>query len=214
MSIAVAKRFKARADRALEDVFRGLFEEIDTDKIRSEVENLRASDDEFEAEDHARALIRRTAIRCAAAGAVTGLPSGLLALGTLGADLAYLMYQQFRLIVGIATIYGHEPSGRERFSEALSCLAYSSGVGIGKQGIATVLESATVEGGVVADRLGMRFARERLTRVVPFVGVVSGGLLNYIAVRAVGRTAIRFYKDRIAENLADAIWADGDREHA
>jgi len=214
MSIAVAKRFKARADRALEDVFRGLFEEIDTDKIRTEVETLRASDDEFEAEDHARALIRRTAIRCAAAGAVTGLPSGLLALGTLGADLAYLMYQQFRLIVGIATIYGHEPNGRERFTEALSCLAYSSGVGIGKQGIATVLESATVEGGVVADRLGMRFARERLARVVPFVGVVSGGVLNYISVLAVGRTAIRFYKDRIAENLADAIWADGDREHA
>jgi uncharacterized membrane protein YcjF (UPF0283 family) len=213
MSLAVAKRFKARADRALEDVFRGLFEEIDTDKIRREVQDLRASD-EFEAEHHARALIRRTAIRCAAAGAVTGLPSGLLAIGTLGADLAYLMYQQFRLIVGIATIYGHEPSGRERFTEALSCLAYSSGVGIGKQGLASVLESATVEGGVVADRLGMRFARERLTRVVPFVGVVSGGVLNYVAVRAVGRTAIRFYEGRVAKNLADAIWADGDREHA
>ena len=214
MSIPVAKRFKARADRALEDVFRGLFEEIDADKIRREVETLRAGDEEFEAEDHARALIRRTAIRCAAAGAVTGLPSGLLAIGTLGADLAYLMYQQFRLIVGIATIYGQEPSGRERFTEALSCLAYSSGVGIGKQGIATVLESATIEGGVVADRLGMRFARERLTRMVPIVGVVSGGLLNYVAVLAVGRTAIRFYEDRISENLADAIWADGDREHA
>ena len=55
-------------------------------------------------------LARRTAIRCAAAGAVTGLPLGLAALGTLGADLAYLVYQQFRLILGIATIYGHEPT--------------------------------------------------------------------------------------------------------
>src|SRR6185436_6403426 len=100
---------------------------------------------------------RRTAIRCAAAGAVTGLPSGFLAIGTLGADLAYLVFQQFRLVVGIATIYGHEPSGRERFAEAFSCLAYSSGVGIGKQGLATVLESATIEGGMVAEKIGTRF---------------------------------------------------------
>lgn len=214
MSMATAKRMKQRADRVLEDVFRALFEEIDTEKIRAEVEDARANDAEYEPMAHARALTRRTAIRCAAAGAVTGLPSGLLAIGSIGADLAYLMYQQFRLIVGIATIYGHEPHGRERFTEALSCLAYSSGVGIGKQGIATVLESATVEGGVVADRIGMRFARERLTKVVPFVGAVSGGVLNYAAVRAVGRTAIRFYENRIAEDLAEEIWAEGDREHA
>ena len=116
-------------------------------------------------------LVRRTALRCAAAGAVSGLPSGLLALGTLGAELAYLVFQQFRLILGIATIYGHEPSQRERFTEAMSCLAYASGVGIGKQGIATMLESATVEGGMVAEKLGANFFRERLTKVVPFVGV-------------------------------------------
>jgi len=212
--LPAAKRMKQRADRVLEDVFRALFEEIDPEKIRREVEDLRASDDDYHPEDHARALTRRTAIRCAAAGAVTGLPSGLLAIGTLGADLAYLMYQQFRLIVGIATIYGHEPTGHERFTEALSCLAYSSGVGIGKQGIATVLESATIEGGLVADRLGARFARERLTKFVPFVGAVSGGVLNYAAVRAVGRTAIRFYEHRVADDLADSIWAEGDREHA
>jgi hypothetical protein len=179
------------------------------------VESLRANGSaDYRPIDHARMLTRRTALRCAAAGAVTGLPSGFLALGTLGADLAYLMYQQFRLIIGIATIYGHEPSGRERFSEALSCLAFSSGVGIGKTGIGAVVESATVQGGLVADRIGMRFARERLTKFVPIVGAVSGGVLNYAAVRAIGRTAIRFYETRVADEIADEIWADGDREHA
>jgi uncharacterized protein (DUF697 family) len=212
---ATVKSIKRRADRLLEDVFRALFEEIDTEKIRAEVEALRSSGaDEYQPIDHARALTRRTALRCAAAGAVTGLPSGFLALGTLGADLAYLMYQQFRLIIGIATIYGHEPSGRERFTEALSCLAFSSSVGIGKTGIGVVMESATVEGGVVADRIGMRFARERLTKFVPFVGAISGGVLNYAAVRAIGRTAIRFYENRVSDDVAEEIWAEGDREHA
>ena len=214
MHMVNARDLKRRADVVLEDVFRGLFEEIDTDKLRREVDSLREGEPDFHAVDHARTLARRTALRCAAAGAVTGLPSGLLALGTLGADLAFLVYQQFRMVLGIATIYGHEPTARERFSEALSCVAYSSGVGIGKQGLATMLESATVEGGVVAEKIGTRFVRARLTKVIPFVGAVSGGALNYVSVRAVARAAIRYYESRIDPTLADEIWEDGDREHA
>jgi len=214
MKMVTAKDLKRRADAVLEEVFRSLFEEIDTDKIRREVELMRAGEPDFDEADHARALARRTAIRCAAAGAVSGLPSGFLAIGTLGADLAYLVFQQFRLIVGIAAIYGHEPHGRERFAEALSCLAYSSGVGIGKQGIATMLESATIEGGLVAEKIGARFARERLMKVVPIVGAISGGALNFASVHAVARAAIRYYGSRVDDAVADEIWAEGDREHA
>lgn len=209
-----ARAFKKRADSVLEEVFRALFEEIDTGKIRKEVDELRAAAPDYEAKDYARTLARRTAIRCAAAGAVTGLPSGFIAIGTLGADLAYLVYQQFRLILGIATLYGHEPSSRERFSEALQCLAYASGVGVGKQGIATVLESATMEGGVIAEKIGTRIARERMAKMIPIVGAVSGGVLNYVAVRAVSRATIRYYESRIERGLADEIWAEGDSEHA
>ncbi len=209
-----ARAFKKRADSVLEEVFRALFEEIDTGKIRKEVDELRAAAPDYEAKDYARTLARRTAIRCAAAGAVTGLPSGFIAIGTLGADLAYLVYQQFRLILGIATLYGHEPSSRERFSEALQCLAYASGVGVGKQGIATVLESATMEGGVIAEKIGTRIARERMAKMIPIVGAVSGGVLNYAAVRAVSRATIRYYESRIERVLADEIWAEGDSEHA
>jgi len=209
-----ARDFKRRADSVLEDVFRSLFEEIDPDKIRKEVDELRANGPDYQPVDYARTLARRTALRCAAAGAVTGLPSGLVALGTLGADLAYLMYQQFRLILGIATIYGHEPSSRERFHEAVSCLAWGSGIGVGKQGLATVLESATIESGLLAEKLGSRFARGRLTKMIPFVGALSGGALNYAAVHAVSRAAIRYYEARVEDEAAAEIWADGDREHA
>jgi hypothetical protein len=209
-----AKEIKRRADTVLEELFRSMFEEIDTDKLRKEVDELRAAAPTFQPAQHSRVLARRTGIRCAAAGAVTGLPLGLAALGTLGADLAYLVYQQFRLILGIATIYGHEPTARERFTEALSCLAYASGVGVGKQGIAAMLGSATIEGGVIAEKIGTRFLRERITKFIPFVGVISGGALNYAAVYAVARTAIRYYESRVEPDLAEEIWAEGDREHA
>jgi hypothetical protein len=205
-------RLKKQADSVLEEIFRSLFEEIDAEKIRREIDKLKSEAPDFQSADHAKRLIRRTAIRCAAAGAVTGLPSGLLAVGTLGADLAYLLFQQFRLIVGIAAIYGHEPSKRERFHEALSCLAYASGVGLGKQGIATVLES--FEGGAIAEKIGSRFLRERLAKVIPFVGALSGGVLNFLSVRSVGRAAVRYYESIVDEDVAEAIWAEGDREHA
>ena len=104
-----ARELKRRADSFLEEMFRSLFEEIDRDKLRREVEALKTAAPDFQPADHARMLVRRTALRCAAAGAVTGLPSGLVAIGTLGADLAYLIFQQFRLILGVATVYGHEP---------------------------------------------------------------------------------------------------------
>ena len=132
-------KLKRRADSMLEDIFRAMFEEVDTNRIRKEVAELRETAPTFEPAKLARTLTRRTAIRCATAGAVTGLPLGLASIAALGADLAYLVYQQFRLIVAIATIYGHEPSARERFAEALSCLAYASGVGIGKQSLSAVL---------------------------------------------------------------------------
>jgi len=209
-----AKRIKRGADHMLEELFRSLFEEIDTDKIRKEVDALRLHAPSFAPATHSRMLARRTAIRCAAAGALTGLPAGLIAIGTLGADLAYLVYQQFRLVLGIATIYGHEPSSRERFTEAISCLALASGIGIGKQGLATILSAATIEGGVIAQRIGERFLRDRIAHFVPVVGVISGGALNYAAVSAVGRAAIRYYEARVDPAEAEAIWADGDREHA
>ena len=190
-----AKDLKKRADTMLEEIFRSMFEEIDTDKLRSEVEALQKSAPDYAPAQHARLLARRTAIRCAAAGAVTGLPLGIASLGTLSADVAYLVYQQFRLILGIATIYGHEPSQRERFTEALSCLAYGGGVGAGKHGIALLL-------------------RDRLVKAIPFVGVISGGALNYAAVYAVARSATRYYGSLVDPALADEIWSEGDREHA
>ena len=208
------REFKLRADSMLEEVFRSLFEEIDTAKIRRDVDALKASEPEFHSDQHARMLVRRAALRCAAAGAVSGLPSGLVAIGSLGAELAFLVYQQFRLILGIATVYGHEPSQRERFAEAMSCLAYASGVGIGKQGIATMLESATVEGGRIAERIGANFFRDRLTKAVPFVGVAAGGALNYVSVRAVGRAAIKFYESQLDPTIAEEIWSEPDHEHA
>lgn len=209
------RKFKKQADSVLTEVFRSLFEEIDTEKLKKEISVLKRTSPDFDPADHARLLTRRTALRCAATGAITGMPSGLMAVATLGADLAYLVYQQFRMILGIATIYGHEPSSKERFTEALSCLALGSGISLGRQGITVALESAAaLEGGIVAQKIGSKILYERLGKVVPVIGALSAGAISYFAVRAVGRATIRYYESLIDPALADEIWLEGDREHA
>src|SRR5207237_2699389 len=97
----------------------------------------------------------------------------------------------------------HEPARRQRFHDALSWLAYASRVGIGKKGIATVLES--FEGSAIAEKIGTRFMRERLAKVIPFVGALSGGALNFMSVRAVGRAAIRLYDSLIVTDVGEGI---------
>ncbi|HEX8151905.1 MAG TPA: hypothetical protein VF698_02210, partial [Thermoanaerobaculia bacterium] len=84
----------------------------------------------------------------------------------------------------------------------------------GKGSIATMLGTAAVEGGVLAEKIGARFMRDRLTKMIPLVGMVSGGALNYVSVHAVARNAIRYYEARVDPRLADEIWDEGDREHA
>jgi uncharacterized protein (DUF697 family) len=96
----------------------------------------------------------------------------------------------------------------------VACLAYASGVGAGKQGIAALLGSSTITGGMLAEKIGARVVKERLTKLIPFIGIVSGGALNYAAVYAVGRSASRYYESLIEPSLAEEIWAEGDREHA
>ena len=77
-----------------------------------------------------------------------------------------------------------------------------------------MLGSATIEGGMIAEKIGTRVLRDRLTKFIPFVGVISGGALNYAAVYVVARSAIQYYETRVEPELAEEIWAEGDREHA
>jgi uncharacterized membrane protein YcjF (UPF0283 family) len=212
-----ARRFlkvKQRADAALIELFRSLFEEIDARGVAAEVAALQRENPRLDPIDHSRLLWRRAAIRCAATGAISGLPSGVFAVATIGADLAYLIYQQFRLILGIATAYGHEPSSRERFQEAVTCIALGSGITLGRHGMFAVLDVAALEAGVIAEKVGARFLADRFGRMIPVVGAVSAGAISYYAIRAVGRATIRYYDSKIDPELAEEIWREGDREHA
>ena len=67
---------------------------------------------------------------------------------------------------------------------------------------------------MIAEKIGARMAREQLAKIVPFIGILSGGALNYAAVLAVSRSAVRYYGSLVDPAIAEEIWSEGDREHA
>src|ERR1700730_1362638 len=102
--------------------------------IRARVEALRLSHPTFTQEELARKLIRDTRFRIAATGAASGAAAiapglgTLLALGAATSQALYALEQETELVIGIASISGHELSDAdERVREALVVVGIAGG---------------------------------------------------------------------------------------
>ena len=72
----------------------------------------------------------------------------------------------------------------ERAIEVLAGLAAGAGMNVGRRLTTRAAEE-------IAERLVVRLAGREIAHVVPLLGAVAGAGLNYAAVRAVGRAALR-----------------------
>jgi hypothetical protein len=172
-------------------------------RIRAKVEHLRATHPLSTNDQLARELIRSTRRRVAATGAVssaTAIVPGLgtaLAIGTVTSQTLYALEQDVELVLGIATIYGHDLSGSEdRVLEALVVIGITGGV-------LKLRDGALVSGG---QRLASRVLARVLSRIlatrtagvagrlIPLgIGVAVGAGFDWASVTALGRAAIRYY---------------------
>jgi hypothetical protein len=159
-------------------------------------------------------LVRRRAKLSAAVGAVTAVPAVLPGVGTLVAigsslaDAGAMLYSEVALIVELCAASGRPVHDPEVLNvDVLMVLARSAGVSIpealaaeAKRGAAhtdeipraTLADLNRELGGQVVKRIARRRARMLLGRELPFgVGVALGGIGNYRAMHAIGRTAIK-----------------------
>src|SRR3979490_1476445 len=102
--------------------------------IEAKVEHLRATYPNYTNHQLALALIRSPRARVAATGAWTGAVSiapglgTLLAIGTITSQTIYALEQEIELVLGIASIFGHElGNSDERVVEALVVVGITSG---------------------------------------------------------------------------------------
>lgn len=157
--------------------------DLDVQKLRHDVYVFAGRYPELSRDRLAEKLIDRTAAKAAAIGAVASLPPGIAAFAAMGPELSALLVLQSRLVVGLHVLYGRDPEPEERALEVLAGLASGAGMSFGRQFGARAAEE-------VAAKILARYATRSLGRFVPLVGVVTGGLLNYLAVKAVGKATL------------------------
>jgi hypothetical protein len=116
-------------------------------------------------------------------GVAASLPPGWLAFAASAPELSALLVMQSRLILGLHLLYGGEPDPDERALEVLAGLASGAGIHVGRRLTTRAAEE-------IATRLLVRLAGREATHVIPVLGAVAAGTLNYWAVRGVGHAAL------------------------
>lgn len=182
--------------------FSRLFEDIDEERVRMHVENLR---DEFPAKSNeqlCRKIIDNEAMLCGIIGAATGaLPWPWSILG-VAPDLVALIYKQSNMVLSIAYVYGFEPDMKERAAEVLGCIGASVGAVAGTYGIKKLVERRMEERLVrevlvkIMERLSLRIGR----RFIPILGAAGGAFFNYGSVQGTGNMAVKYYAAKSKED--------------
>jgi len=157
--------------------------ELDLEDIRSEVIAFSARTPDLSTRERGERMIRRTARRAAAVGALASLPPGWASVAMMAPELSALIVLQSRLILGLHLLYGGTPEPEERALEVLAGIAAGAGLNVSRRLTTRVAEE-------LAGRLAIRIAGREAAHLVPIAGAVASAALNYAAVRAVGRAAL------------------------
>ncbi len=178
-----------------------LFEDVDEERVRLAVDNLR---DEFPGlTNHqlCQKLIEKEAFLCGLVGACTGaLPHPWSILG-IAPDLITLISKQSSLVLSIAYVFGFEPNTKERAVEVVGCIGTSFGAVAGTYGIKKLVERR-IQRELINElmlKIFQYFSTQIPRRFVPILGAIGGAGFNFGSVKAVGSAAIRYYSTRVRD---------------
>lgn len=175
--------------------FEKLLREIDQDQVARDVAAMRAEHPTLGTTEIATKMVRSAALKAASTGAVAGGFGGPIAMLAMVPDIFNLVRQQSRLILSIAMLHGKEPNHPDRIREVMATLAISTGATASRHGITFLLQKGL--GSEVAYRIAKkiagRFIARKLPTLAPVAGGAIGGAVNYLAVRSVGRLALKYY---------------------
>lgn len=161
---------------------RSIWTDVDRDAVSKEVRRFKTKHHGMSNDELVEKLIRTTALRCGAVGAVASAPPGFLSVLPLAADFSYQVLALNRLVLTIARIYGRQTTREQRGATVGTSLALGGGAEFLRRSI------------VKAVQRGMR--RQAMSRLMPIAGAIIGGALSYTSVMTVGRQAQEYYRKR------------------
>lgn len=157
----------------------------------------------------ARQIARRYRHRAALTGAVTSLPGGLWAIVAAGADVQLTATYSVRMAAMIAQSYGYDTSILEEQAHLADVLALVAGIdslrGVGnwltREGLTHALPEVLPR---ILTRLSIEITQEQAAkwvgRIIPGVGAIVGGGIDYAFLRAAGERALAYYHNRYLED--------------
>jgi uncharacterized tellurite resistance protein B-like protein len=191
--------------------------------------------DQDDISDVARAAIVTACVKSAASGAAAGTIStaaalftaetegigGLVAVPvaglTIGGEMLYRSFVHLELTVRLAEIFdmNFKPGNADDLWRlyALVFGTHKESADETDPGRALVREVFEVEGSEVGERIGGKVLGESVARnVVPFVGIVSSAVTNFVITRRLGDTVRRYmrYQRAIRDAFAEATEACHD----
>lgn len=157
----------------------------------------------------AKAMIKNQVVKCTTSGFLTGF-GGIITLPvTIPANVGSVLYVQMRMIACIAYLAGYDLKSDQVQTLVYACLAGVSVTDVIKQvGIkfGIKLTNATIKkipGKAlikINQKVGFRFITKagttgiiNLSRVVPVVGAVAGGEIDYFETKAIANRAYKWF---------------------
>jgi len=159
----------------------------------------------------ARQIARQFRRRAALTGAVTGLPGGLWAVIAAGADVQLTAIYAVRMVADIAQAYGYDTSLQEEQAALADVLAVVAGID-GLRGVGNWLEREELAKLVpellprILAKMSVQITEEQTSkwvgRIIPGLGALIGGSIDYGFLRVAGNRALKHYHERFVQEHA------------
>ncbi|MCB9475325.1 MAG: EcsC family protein [Deltaproteobacteria bacterium] len=197
----------------------------DAPMVIAHVESIRLRYPELTADELAKKVIGKAALRTGLYGGFTGA-FGAAGLAALPSEIYYTIRLQSRMAMTVAYVYGYDISGEEIADDTLLILLGGSVQEVVRAAGIAVAKDVTkrsVQKHITRDvmkRVGKVVSRKLLTKageksatsfmkLVPLVGGPVGFAVNYGSTRMMGLAAIRFYSD-LPQALENSVPLEGE----
>ncbi|HHW42253.1 MAG TPA: hypothetical protein GXX25_00305 [Desulfotomaculum sp.] len=182
-------------------------------EIKQKINRLKKAYPSLTRRDLALKIIEERSRQCALTGLLSALPAivpgwgtVLALLGGVALDITLMTYLLGRMVLEVAAVYRRDLTGYRYRQEAFWAFLLAAGAGsVGSSLSRTVAAQLSKEAfSALAERalisLGVRAtARSSLLRIIPFLGLLLAGGVNYWVALTVGNRAIKYYEEREPE---------------
>ncbi len=197
---------------------------VNKEEVCRRVEKLRKQHPELTNRDLCELIIARKSRLCAASGAVTALPAAMPVLGTLvtlvggtALDMTAVGYFTAEMVLEMSAVYGRDLYLLGVSREALWVMASAVGADTANKTIGKLAmqqmqnQFFTRLAREFLVSLGIRVSQRTVLKLIPFLGVIISGSVNYFVCRQIGRMVADYYEENKYEKwLGDTIDIEGE----